>query len=92
LAKNRIERGRKMNFHYIDYMIKERTKIELEACERQRLLNSAGYSQTALIRRGFRNLVNTVRRVTKRWSASHRRLYPNGFMVRVVARIRRDSR
>jgi len=81
-----------MNFHYIDYMIKERRRAELEACERQRLLNSAGYSQTTLIGRGFNNLANTVRRVTKRWSLNHRRLYPNGSMVRVVALIRRDNR
>lgn len=81
-----------MNFHYIDYMIKERRGAELESGERQRILNSAGYSQTALIPRGFSNLVNTVRCVTKRWSASHQRLYPNGSMVRVVAPIRRDDR
>ena len=80
-----------MNFHYIDYMIKECRRAELEACERRRSLNSAGYSQTALIHRGFTNLVNTVRRVTKLWSLNHLRLYPNGSMVRVVALRRRDN-
>ena len=81
-----------MNFHYIDYMIKERIRTELEACERQRLLNSVSYSQTDLIRRGFDNLIKTVRRLTKQRSLNHRRLYPNGSMVRVVALIRRNYR
>ena len=38
-----------MNYHYIDYMIKERQRDEIEACERRRLLNSAGYGQKSLI-------------------------------------------
>jgi phosphoserine phosphatase len=32
-----------MNYHYIDYMIKERQREELDACERLRTLRSAGY-------------------------------------------------
>ena len=37
-----------MNYHYIDYMIKERQRDEIDACERRRLLKSAGYSQKGL--------------------------------------------
>ncbi len=40
-----------MNHHYIDYMIRERRKEELEACERRRLLKSVHPSKTVLIRR-----------------------------------------
>lgn len=81
-----------MNYHYIDYMIRERRREELEACERQRLLNSAGYSQKAMIRKGFTNLVNAFRRLTTQWSLDYRRIYPYGSMVKVVARIRRETR
>jgi hypothetical protein len=81
-----------MNYHYIDYMIKERRREELEACEKQRLLNSAGYSQKAMIRKGFTNLVDALRRLTTPWTLNHRRLYPYGSMVKVVARIRRETR
>ena len=81
-----------MNFHYIDYMITERRREELEACARQRLLKAAGYSQTAMIRKGFTNLVNACRRLTTQWSLNYRRLYAYGSMVKVVARIRRETR
>jgi len=37
-----------MNYHYIDYMIKERQREELEVCERRRLLKSASHFQTGL--------------------------------------------
>ena len=37
-----------MNYHYIDYLIKERQRDEIEAYERHRLLQSAGYSQKGL--------------------------------------------
>ncbi|MBT8347274.1 MAG: hypothetical protein KJO28_13330 [Desulfofustis sp.] len=80
-----------MNFHYIDYMIKERRREELEACARQRILNSAGYSQTGLICKSFRNMVSAVRRVTKQWTLDHRRQYPYGFMVKIVAQTRREN-
>jgi len=33
-----------MNYHYIEYMLKEQKKEEIEACERMRLLKAAGYS------------------------------------------------
>ena len=81
-----------MNVHYIDYMIKERRREELEACARQRLLISAGYSQTALIRRSFSNLVNALRRLITKQPLTDRRHYPYGSMVKAVARIRRDVR
>ena len=80
-----------MNFHYIDYMIKERRREELEACERQRLLNSAGYSQTVLISTSFSNLVNALRCQITQWSLNYRRLYPYGSMVKLVARTRRGE-
>ncbi len=80
-----------MNYHYIDYMIKERRREELEACEKQRLLNSAGYSKKAMIRKGFTDLVNALRRLTTPRTLNHLRLYPHGSMVKVVARIRRET-
>ena len=52
-----------MNFHYIDYMIRERRREELETSERLRLLNSAGNSQTVLMRKACGGLINTVRRL-----------------------------
>ena len=81
-----------MNYHYIDYMIKERRRAELEECERQRLLNSAGYSQAALISKAFGDLANAVRRLRAQLSRNHRLVYPHGSMVKVVGRIRRGER
>ena len=81
-----------MNAHYIDYMIRERRREELEACERQRLLNAAGYSQKAMIGKGFTNLVNGLRSLITQWRLNHRRRYPYGSMVKVVARMRRETR
>ena len=40
-----------MNHHYIDYMIRERRREELEECKRRRLLKSVHPSRTGLIRR-----------------------------------------
>lgn len=64
-----------MNFHYIDYMIRERRREELETSERLRLLNSAGNSQSDLMRKACSGLVNTIRR-----------LINQGSIIKVVAR------
>lgn len=32
-----------MNYHYIEYMIKERRKQEADECKRMQMLNAAGY-------------------------------------------------
>ncbi len=42
-----------MNYHYIEYMIKEQRKEEVEECNRLRLLKRAGYSHTSWIKRMF---------------------------------------
>ena len=76
-----------MNLHYIDYMIKERRREELEECERRRLLNSASYSQPILIHEVFRDLFNAFHRLIKHWPFGHRRLQPCGSMSKVVARV-----
>jgi hypothetical protein len=40
-----------MNYHYIEYMIKERRKEEVEECKRIRLLKRAGYTRTGCMER-----------------------------------------
>lgn len=54
-----------MNYHYIDYMIKERQREELEECERRRLLKSAGYDQEGLIQKTGSGFLNAVRRLIR---------------------------
>ena len=76
-----------MNPHYIDYMIKERRREELEEFERRRLLYSAGYSQPTLIHNVCRDLSNAFYSLIKHWPFSHRRLQPCGSMTKVVARV-----
>ena len=51
-----------MNYHYIDYMIRERQREELKVCERRRLLKSAGYSETGL----FHWINNVVSKAVQR--------------------------
>jgi hypothetical protein len=80
-----------MNYHYIDYMIKARRREELAECERQRVLNSSGYSQAVLIRKAVDDLVNAVRRLRIQWTRTHRLLYPYGPMVKTVGRTRRSE-
>jgi hypothetical protein len=74
-----------MNFYYIDYMIRERRREELEECERLRLLNSTGYSQSILIHQVCRDLFNAFHRLLKKRSFGHWRLQPCGSMPKVVA-------
>lgn len=38
-----------MNYHYIDYMIKERRKLEIEEARRRQLLRAAGYGKRSLV-------------------------------------------
>lgn len=80
-----------MNLHYIDFMIKERRREELEECERRRLLNSAGYSQRVLIHEVFRDLFNAFHRLIKQRAFGHRRLQPCGSIPKVVARMEGDG-
>lgn len=75
-----------MNFHYIDYMNRERRREELEKCERWRLLNSTGYSKPILIHEVCRDLFNAFHSLIKQRFFGHRQLQPCGSMPRVVAR------
>lgn len=81
-----------MNYHYIDYMIKERQRDELEACERQRLLNSAAYNQTGLIRMICNGLVDAVQRLRKQCSIKNQLLHPRCSIVRGLVRTRGETR
>lgn len=38
-----------MNYHYIDYMVKERQREVLEECERRRMLLAAGYDDPGIV-------------------------------------------
>lgn len=38
-----------MNHHYIEYMIRERRREEIEACDRQRMLKYAGYRNAGFL-------------------------------------------
>ena len=61
-----LKQESKMNYHYIDYMIRERRREELEECERRRLLKSSGTSQTGWIpwaRRIFSNAVERLKEI-----------------------------
>ena len=51
-----------MNYYYIDYMIKQRQLMEIEACERRRLLKAAGYADSGLLNRVLKKLIDTVPR------------------------------
>ncbi len=42
-----------MSYHYIEFMIKEQRKEEVEDCNRLRLLKRAGYSHTSCMVRMF---------------------------------------
>ena len=81
-----------MNYHYIDYMIKERQRDELEACERQRLLNSAAYNQTGLIRMICNGIVDAVHRLRKQCSIKNQLLHPRCYIVRGLVRTRGEAR
>ena len=63
-----------MNYHYIDYMIKERQREELEACDRRRLLKSAGHYKPGLIHKIGKVFLNTVRRLKENQTLRHGRL------------------
>ncbi len=73
-----------MNYHYIDCMIKERQREELEACERRRMLRSAGYHQETLIRKIGSGIVNAVRRLKEQKVYRFRRLHPSYSMANNV--------
>ncbi len=74
-----------MNYHDIDYMIRERQKEEREAGEKQRLLTSTGYPQAALIGKAGNSFVHAVCRLQEHWSFRCRRLYPCFSMAHNVA-------
>ncbi len=40
-----------MNHHYIEYMIRERRREEIEASDRQRILKRAGYNDAGFLQR-----------------------------------------
>jgi len=49
-----------MNWHYIEYMIKERRKQEEEECKRRRMINAAGYTNTNLFNEVFKLLLHKM--------------------------------
>lgn len=52
-----------MNYHYIDYMTKERRRMEMEECRRIQLLKAAGYGRPALTS----EIVSLVKNRVKLW-------------------------
>ncbi len=52
-----------MNHHYIEYMVRERRREEIEACNRMRMLRSAGYLDAGFLKR----LSIAITRVIKMW-------------------------
>lgn len=80
-----------MNYHYIDYMIKERQREELDACNRRRLLKSSGHIKPSLIHKIGKGLLNTVRRLKEKQTLRHRRQYPCFSMADNVAQPNGDS-
>lgn len=81
-----------MNYHYIDYMVKERQKEVLDTSERKRALYSAGYTRAGLVHeiRGW--FVKAVHRLRKQWPARHRLLHPCCVMLKTFDRIKGESR
>ena len=81
-----------MNHHYIDYMIRERRREELEECERRRLLMSARSSKAGLIRRAgtaFSAAIQRLKELRPRrpaWLPACVSTLPSGFQARGVKR------
>lgn len=77
-----------MNYHYIDYMIRERRSDELEECERRRLLRSARSSPTGLIRRAGTAFSAAIKRLKElrparpAWLPAGVTTLPSGFPAR----------
>jgi hypothetical protein len=80
-----------MNPHYIDYMIRERQREELEACQRRRLLNSAGRQQPGLLHQIGKTFRHTVRRLKEKRVSPERRMHPCFSILNSVARTKGDS-
>jgi hypothetical protein len=55
-----------MNHHYIDYMIKQQQRDEIEDSERRRMVKAAGYDHPGLMYRVVKMLIETVRGVKSR--------------------------
>ena len=49
-----------MNYHYIDYMIKQRRQDEISACENRRRLRKAGYDAARLEKAAFIGLIGVL--------------------------------
>jgi len=81
-----------MNYHYIDYMIKERHRDEREACERKRLLNGADKNRTGLIRIIRKGIVDAVHHQIKQRFDRDRYLRPRFSVVRGFVRNREEAR
>lgn len=81
-----------MNYHYIDYMIRERQRGELEAWERKRLLNSAAYNQTGLIRMICNGIVNAIHHLRKKRSITSRLPQSYCSIDKDFVRTRRETR
>lgn len=54
-----------MNYHYMDYMLKERRKLEMEEYRRIQLLAAAGYGKPTLVNR----FISLAKKRVKEWSA-----------------------
>lgn len=77
-----------MKYHYIHYMIKEQQREELEACERRRMLKSAGYHHEGLIHKIGSGFLNAVRRLKEQQLYRFRQLDSSFSMVNNIARTR----
>ena len=73
-----------MNYHYIDYMNKARQREILEACERKRLIYSAGTTQVGLFHEIRSGIVNGVNRLRKKLPTRNHSLQPSVSMVKAV--------
>ena len=49
-----------MNYHYIEYMLKERKEEEIKACQRARMLKAANYSGGGLAQRVWSAVMDTA--------------------------------
>lgn len=50
-----------MNYHYIEYMLKEQKKEEIAACQRMRTLKGAGYPRGGLMERVWSAITHKAR-------------------------------
>lgn len=64
------------NPHYIDYMIRERHRDELEACQRRLLLKSGSHHQPGFFRQKSTVFLNVFRRIKEKLTCRIKQLNP----------------